>query len=66
MSDDFVSLKEKFDAVTTELDVAIALLKEACGKERAQFIEESIYIVLGNLVVALAPDLNNQDGSRLN
>jgi hypothetical protein len=34
MSDDTVNVKEKFEAVTTELDVAIALLKEACGEER--------------------------------
>ena len=66
MSDGFVSLKEKFDAVTTELDVAIALLKEACGEERAQFIEESIYSVLGDLMVALAPNLVNEGRAQLN
>ena len=66
MSDNSLNLKDKFDAVTTELDVAIALLKESCGEERAQFIEESIYSVLGDLMVALAPDLINEGRAQLN
>ena len=66
MSDETVSLKEMFDAVTTELDVAIALLKESCGEERAMFIEKSIYSVLGNLMVALAPNLINEGRAQLN
>ena len=66
MSGDNVSLSEKFEAVTTELDVAISLLKEACGEERAKFIEESIYSVLGDLMVALVPDLINEGRAQLN
>jgi len=66
LPDDTVSVKEKFEAVTTELNVAIALLKESCGEERAQFIEESIYIVLVDLMVALAPDLINEGRAQLN
>ena len=66
MHDDEGHVKNKFDAVMKELDVAVAILKEACGEEQAQFIEESIYHVLVDLVTTIAPDLQPPEGSRLN